>query len=264
MPQRVWIGRLSTRTRERDVEDFFRSYGKISDIILKPGYAFVEFEHTRDAEDAVHDLSKSSFMGERVTLELARGTPRGRDAYGWRPSEHDRNSAGTRGRPDRSDFRVLIKNLSTRIAWPELKEMFRKEGYDVVYCDAHTRKEREGLVEFARKSDMRKAIDRMNGREINGREIELEEDEYTKERRHTDGRKRSSRSRSRKRGSGSRSRSRDKRSVNSGSSGSRSRSRSGSADSKTSKVSKAPSKAASEKEKEKAWPEKETTASVWG
>jgi hypothetical protein len=24
--------------------------------------------------------------------------------------------------------------------------MFRKEGYDVVYCDAHTRKEREGSV----------------------------------------------------------------------------------------------------------------------
>jgi RNA recognition motif-containing protein len=38
---RVYIGRLSSRASERDVEHFFRGYGRIRDIVLKNGFGFV-------------------------------------------------------------------------------------------------------------------------------------------------------------------------------------------------------------------------------
>ena len=62
---RVYIGRLSYRAEERDIERFFRGYGKISEILIKNGYAFVEFSDYRDAEDAVYDLNGKSICGDR-------------------------------------------------------------------------------------------------------------------------------------------------------------------------------------------------------
>lgn len=41
MGTRVYIGKLSYHAREKDVERFFKGYGKIRDIMLKNGYGFV-------------------------------------------------------------------------------------------------------------------------------------------------------------------------------------------------------------------------------
>jgi len=41
MGTRVYIGRLSYHVRERDIEKFFRGYGRIREIMLKNGYGFV-------------------------------------------------------------------------------------------------------------------------------------------------------------------------------------------------------------------------------
>ena len=41
MSYRVYIGRLSSRASERDVEHFFRGYGKIRDVVIKSGFGFI-------------------------------------------------------------------------------------------------------------------------------------------------------------------------------------------------------------------------------
>lgn len=41
MSTRVYVGRLSYDCRERDLEKFFKGYGKIRDILLKNGFGFV-------------------------------------------------------------------------------------------------------------------------------------------------------------------------------------------------------------------------------
>lgn len=41
MASRIYVGRLSSRASERDVEHFFRGYGRIRDIVLKNGFGFV-------------------------------------------------------------------------------------------------------------------------------------------------------------------------------------------------------------------------------
>jgi len=38
---RVYLGRLSSRAQEGDLERFFRGFGKINDIMIKNGYAFI-------------------------------------------------------------------------------------------------------------------------------------------------------------------------------------------------------------------------------
>lgn len=41
MSGRIFIGNLSLRTRERDIEDKFERFGKIRGLDLKYGYAFL-------------------------------------------------------------------------------------------------------------------------------------------------------------------------------------------------------------------------------
>lgn len=52
MGTRVYIGKLSYDVRERDIEKFFKGYGRVREILMKDGFAFVEFDDNRDADDA--------------------------------------------------------------------------------------------------------------------------------------------------------------------------------------------------------------------
>ncbi|KHJ40418.1 hypothetical protein D918_09523 [Trichuris suis] len=71
MGTRVYIGRLPYRATERDIERFFRGYGRIREIFLKNGYGFIEFEDYRDADDACVELNGREMLGER-SLEARR------------------------------------------------------------------------------------------------------------------------------------------------------------------------------------------------
>lgn len=184
---RVYVGRLSHRARESDVERFFRGYGKVRDIMLKNGFGFVEFDDLRDAEDAIHDLNGRDLCGERVMLEIAKGTPRGAGGAfvsGYVPPVSSRNSrssyqSSSRGGDYRSfgrqgarGYRLIIENLSTRVSWQDLKDLFRPCG-EVMFADAHHYRKNEGVVEFSSKSDVRHAVEKLEGKEINGRKIHL-------------------------------------------------------------------------------------------
>uniref|UniRef100_A0A3B5R9W9 RRM domain-containing protein n=1 Tax=Xiphophorus maculatus TaxID=8083 RepID=A0A3B5R9W9_XIPMA len=86
---RVYIGRLSYRAREKDVERFFKGYGKILEVDLKNGYGFVEFDDPRDADDAVYDLNGKELCGERVIVEHTKGPRRDGGYTGGRKSFAD-------------------------------------------------------------------------------------------------------------------------------------------------------------------------------
>ncbi|XP_060938240.1 serine and arginine rich splicing factor 5a isoform X2 [Limanda limanda] len=251
---RVFIGRLSPHARERDVEKFFKGYGRIREINLKNGFGFVEFDDHRDADDAVYELNGKELCSERVTIEHARsrrgrgGGPGmgrfssgsggggggrgggGRDSSdgGYRPS---RSSGSRYGPPVRTDHRLIVENLSSRISWQDLKDLMRKAG-EVTFVDAHRPNKNEGVVEFASRSDMKNAISKLDGTELNGRKLKIFEDSRSRSKSRSRSRSYSrskSRSRSRNR---SRSRSRslsrtpEKKSSGGGKGGARSPSRS--------------------------------------
>ena len=54
---RVYIGNMPSGVRERDLEKFFKSFGKPNDFLIKAGFGFVEFDDYRDADDAVYELN---------------------------------------------------------------------------------------------------------------------------------------------------------------------------------------------------------------
>ncbi|KYB29603.1 serine-arginine protein 55 isoform X2 [Tribolium castaneum] len=219
MGTRVFVGGLTYRVRERDIEKFFRKYGRIKEVAMKNGFAFVEFDDYRDADDAVYELNGKELLGERVSVERARGTPRGCDQ--WRGSG-GRGYGPPRGRsrdkygpPTRTEYRLIVENLSSRVSWQDLKDYMRQAG-EVTYADAHKQRRNEGVVEFASYSDMKNAIDKLDDTELNGRRIRLVEDRRRGSRRSRSSSSRSrSRSRSPRRRSRSRSRSRSHRSSRS-------------------------------------------------
>ncbi|KAF7265544.1 serine-arginine protein 55-like [Rhynchophorus ferrugineus] len=240
MSTRVFVGGLTYKVRERDLEKFFRKYGRIREVSMKSGYAFVEFDDYRDAEDAVYEMNGKDLMGERVTVERARGTPRGSDRWRDRDSrgygaphrrDRDREPRGKDkyGPPTRTDYQVTVENLSSRCSWQDLKDYMRKAG-EVTYADAHKQAPNEGVVEFASYNDMKNAIEKLDGTEINGRKIRVVESGRGS-------RKNKSSSRSRSRSPRSKSRSKSPRKSRSRSKDV-SRSRSGSRNDKSRSASK--------------------------
>ena len=265
--RRVYIGRLSHHVRERDIERFFRSEGKIREVLMKDGFAFVEFDHPDDAEAAVRRLNGRDLNGDRVHVEFAKGPPRGREgSRGMGMSRgpprngpirrdfrndrgndrgRDRNDSGGRtgsssggggisyaekyGPPRNTDFRIIVENLSSRVSWQDLKDLMRQAG-EVTFADAHKRERNMGIVDFASLKDMRHAIDTLNDTEFHGRRIKVYED---KGRRHggggSGGANRGARDSGNRRIDRSRSRSRSRNRYSS----SRSRSREGTAESRS-------------------------------
>eukprot|EP01111_Echinosteliopsis_oligospora_P011304 TRINITY_DN36_c0_g1_i1.p1 TRINITY_DN36_c0_g1~~TRINITY_DN36_c0_g1_i1.p1 ORF type:complete len:129 (-),score=11.54 TRINITY_DN36_c0_g1_i1:561-947(-) len=71
--RRLYVGKLDPRTREKDIETAFAKYGKIVAVDLKRGYAFVEFDDDRDAEDAVRYMDNTDLDGARIIVEPSHG-----------------------------------------------------------------------------------------------------------------------------------------------------------------------------------------------
>ncbi|CAL4910603.1 unnamed protein product [Urochloa decumbens] len=74
---RLYVGRLASRTRSRDLEHVFSRYGRIREVELKRDYAFIEFSDPRDADEARYNLDGRDVDGSRIIVEFAKGVPRG-------------------------------------------------------------------------------------------------------------------------------------------------------------------------------------------
>uniref|UniRef100_A0A915N875 RRM domain-containing protein n=1 Tax=Meloidogyne javanica TaxID=6303 RepID=A0A915N875_MELJA len=205
---RVYIGNLPSRATERDLEHFFKGFGKIRD----------EFDDSRDADDAVYEQNGRELCGHRVVVEISRRTSgrnennrydnRGYDnrGGGYRSGQNFRREGRTNGRfppPRETRHKMLVQNLSTRFSWQDLKDMFRGAGegegggaffvlslklifknfrklfcreLSVTYAEAHKRVRNQANVCFATHDDLRRAMEKFQGKEINGRRIKLIDD----------------------------------------------------------------------------------------
>lgn len=192
---KLFLGNLPPGCKVKDIERFFEKFGKVRNILIKQGkYGFAEFEDRKYAEEAVYDLQGKRLLGSRITLEFAKGPKKGERRAPW---------VSKYGAPSRSKYGINVFNLSSRISWQDLKDIFRKAG-EVCFAEAHVERRNEGRVEVESSEDLERIIKRYQGYEINGRRIELERDIQ-----HSKSNSRSmSRSNSRK--SKSRSRSRDR------------------------------------------------------
>ncbi|CAL9052179.1 unnamed protein product [Musa banksii] len=165
----IYVGNLPIDIRESEVEDLFYKYGHVVEIQLKnpprpPGYCFVEFESSRDAEDAVRGRDGYNFDGHRLRVELAHGG-RGQSVSVGRGGRH--GSGGSKfGVSHRSEFRVIVKGLPSSASWQDLKDHMRKAG-DV--CFAQVFRDGDGamgLVDYTNYEDMKYAIRKLDDTEF--------------------------------------------------------------------------------------------------
>ena len=63
---KVYIGNLGNNASKYELEDAFSKYGPLKNVWVArnpPGFAFVEFEDSRDAEDSVRGLDGTRVCG---------------------------------------------------------------------------------------------------------------------------------------------------------------------------------------------------------
>lgn len=107
---KVYVGDLGNNASKQEIEDAFRYYGQLRSVWVArnpPGFAFVEFEDARDAEDSVRGLDGRTICGRRARVELSTGKSArsfrgggggggGGSGGGDRGRERDRSGRGAR------------------------------------------------------------------------------------------------------------------------------------------------------------------------
>uniref|UniRef100_M1B661 Arginine/serine-rich splicing factor n=1 Tax=Solanum tuberosum TaxID=4113 RepID=M1B661_SOLTU len=157
----IYVGNLPGDIREREVEDLFYKYGPIAHIDLKipprpPGYAFVEFEEARDAEDAIRGRDGYDFDGHRLRVELAHG---GRGNSSSNDRYNSGNNSGHNGG-------VLVTGLPHSASWQDLKDHMRRAG-DVCFSQVFREGSgTTGIVDYTNYDDMKYAIKKLDESEF--------------------------------------------------------------------------------------------------
>nr|CAD7394305.1 unnamed protein product [Timema cristinae] len=76
---KVYVGNLGSSASKHEIESAFSKYGPLRNVWVArnpSGFAFVEFEDPRDAEDAVRGLDGTRVCGTRVRVEMSSGRSR--------------------------------------------------------------------------------------------------------------------------------------------------------------------------------------------
>jgi len=110
---KIYIGGLKDDAHRYDLEDAFARFGPVRDVWVArkpPGFAFVEMEDNRDAEDAVKALDGSRLCGTRVKVEMSNGGKNGKRGGRGRSRSPDRS----RRRRSRSRSRERRRSPSYR------------------------------------------------------------------------------------------------------------------------------------------------------
>ncbi|KAI9717263.1 MAG: hypothetical protein M1812_004790 [Candelaria pacifica] len=164
---RLYLGNLPRNATKADVELHFNSHGtgEITEIKLMNGFGFIEYKDAMDARDVVPAFHGHEFMGERLTVQFARGSRAHRD---FPAPGGDRGSAP---RPRRTAYRMQISGLPGETSWQDLKDFARQSGLDVVYSETGRDRDGKGFVEFETAADQRTAVEKLDGREFKGARV---------------------------------------------------------------------------------------------
>eukprot|EP00918_Siedleckia_nematoides_P030401 GHVU01065777.1.p1 GENE.GHVU01065777.1~~GHVU01065777.1.p1 ORF type:complete len:141 (-),score=17.48 GHVU01065777.1:89-511(-) len=121
--RRVYVGNLPNDVEREQVEKLFGKFGDISDISIKKtrsgsSFAFIEYGHVRDAEDAIRDRDGFDMDGCRLRVEIPFNARTG----------GSRRAPAHLGRPRRGNYRVMVECLPPTGSWQDLKDHMREAG----------------------------------------------------------------------------------------------------------------------------------------
>lgn len=166
----IYVGNLPPDVKQRDVEDLFYKFGRINYIDLKftrsTPFAFIEYDDSREAREAVRTRDGYDFDGYRIRVELTRGVgPRGPGGRPMYSPENERRYSP----PRRRGYPVTVSNLPPSGSWQDLKDHMRYAGpicYAVVYRGG------VGVVEYTNYEDMKYALRKLDDTKFKSHEGE--------------------------------------------------------------------------------------------
>lgn len=165
---RLYMGNLPKNVSKADVEAHFNTHGtgEITEIKLMNGFGFIEYKDALDARDVVPAFHGSDFMGQRLTVQFARGT-RPRDNF---------HAERMVPRPRRTPHRMQISGLPGETSWQDLKDFARQSSLDVIFSETGREMDGRGFVEFETAEDLKTAVQKLNGRDFKGAQVTCIED----------------------------------------------------------------------------------------
>ena len=126
------------------------------------------YQNPRDAARAIRELQNSVLHGRSIFVREDREQGGGRGGFGG----SGYRAGGGRSSTGASDCQLFVNNLSYDTNWRDLKDHFRQCG-DVDRVDV---KRGFGTVRFFNAEDAERAIDELNGVELQGRDLEVRYD----------------------------------------------------------------------------------------
>ncbi|KAL0059990.1 hypothetical protein AAF712_013226 [Marasmius tenuissimus] len=171
MARRLYLGKLPTDVRSDEVSKFFETAGRIVDCRVMTGFGFIEFENSKDAEDAVQNFNGKSFMGSSLVVQFAKeGRPR-REHY------EDRREYNARARRP-PGVRIVVSGLSRDTSWQDLKDFGRDAG-SVSFADIDRDVPGQGVLEYPSREDAERAVRQLDSTDLRGRPVRVTIDEST-------------------------------------------------------------------------------------
>ena len=85
----IFLAKIPQSVTEQDLEHEFKSFGHIKELKLKTGYAFIEYDDYRDAQEAIKKKDGFKLNGARIVVQPAKGPKR--DRYRYRRSSSSYN-----------------------------------------------------------------------------------------------------------------------------------------------------------------------------
>lgn len=73
LPKTIFIGGISKSVNEDDLRDAFKGIGSIINVKPKGEFAFIEFDHTDDADAAVKEMNGRRICGYTITVQKSYG-----------------------------------------------------------------------------------------------------------------------------------------------------------------------------------------------
>jgi len=125
--EKIYVGGLPMETTEDDIHDLFDKYGRLEEVVLRtnlprpPAFAFITFESSRDAEDAVAGRNDYMFNGSRLRCEFSKAE---RGGGGYRGRSRSRSRGG--GRRDSYRRRSRSRSRSRRRRSPSRSRSRRR------------------------------------------------------------------------------------------------------------------------------------------
>mmetsp|Transcript_27543 Transcript_27543/g.66968 ORF Transcript_27543/g.66968 Transcript_27543/m.66968 type:complete len:432 (+) Transcript_27543:86-1381(+) len=182
----VYVWNLSYETDWRSLKDHMRKAGNVDNATVltnqegrSNGCAVVVYQKAQEAARAIRELQDSDLDGRSIRLREDRGQGGGGGGGGRGHGGRGRGRGGrgggrSRGGGDAEGKQIFISNISSDTDWRKVKDHFKQVG-DVDRADSRPGK--FATVRFYNKEDAAKAIETMNGSELDGCTLEIRLDQ---------------------------------------------------------------------------------------